>query len=974
MTSTHKNSRRLIEDWFPVNEISVESIRERAGAIPNPAPHQLHVWWARRPLATSRATIAASLLSSPPASSEFYELLGTHPGIVDEQRNIDAAKIQGLRLKQGFSKSRSFTHNLSETDREWLHQNLVTDNPVVLDITAGGGSIPFEAGRLGFRTIANELNPVAGLILRATCEWPQKHGWELQEHFQEVRDRFLDKVRELTGDIYPEEPQPKEMPGSQNNSNVRAKRYAQTYLFARTLTCPSCEGTIPLSPTWRLDSKGTGIRLIPDTSSRTCSFEIVTEATQHSTPTKPPKVERATCPYPDCGATTPAKYIPQEAQAGRLGHQLYCIIYRDTWITLTKSGHPSKRPKTSRGFRIATPEDDNTDLVKARLAEMEELWEKDNTLPTEEVQNGDKTKTLLDYEMPRWRDIFSARQLLAHGYCVQAFQDLVDEDQATGKLDEVRKATWCYVALAIDKLINNNSLLCRWHPNRQVVAGTFDSHDFGMKWSYSEMAIAIEGMGLEWALNDLDDCLKHLIRMSGHQQEETPNRHLMAPSQSTPHTALPSEITIGPAQDTDIPTASIDAIVFDPPYHRNVNYAELSDFFYVWLKRTAGQVLKDNFLTRHLTDRVNEAIASPARFRQQAKDGPLSAARLATKDYENKMADIFRECRRVIKPDGIMTVMFTHKDTDAWDALTVALIESGFGITRTWPVKTEAESAINIMDRASARSTILLVCRPRTPNPTPEPWHVVESRIAQAVRDDIPTLESYGLSPVDQYLAAFGPALQVISEHWGTERAVANPDRRPPEDEFAVTPTDALQVARREVLAHRTREISQWWAESAGDPVTRFYILTQDGAGAATIPFDEANLFARAIGLDLSSNEARRVLVSKGDKVTLKSARDRLAENIISPQRPAQTALDQVHTAIAITDRHDSAAALEWLNMQHHNPQGSEFKGTMEALMRVTKPGHEDLRPATNLWRLLYEDAPPVQMGLLDALAENDAA
>ena len=493
-----------------------------------------------------------------------------------------------------------------------------------------------------------------------------------------------------------------------------------------------------------------------------------------------------------------------------------------------------------------------------------------------------------------------------------------------------------------------------------------------MKWSYAEMAIAIEGLGLEWALDDLGDCIKQLVRMTGHQQEEPSNGKLMNLGQEQTFTAPPSQVTIGPAQDTDLPSASVDAIIFDPPYHNNVNYAELSDFFYVWLKRTAGYVLGDSLLTPHLTDKVNEAIASPARFREQAQGSGKSASALATRDYENKMAEIFRECRRVIKPDGIMTVMFTHKSTDAWDALTVALIESGFGITRTWPIKTEAESAINIMDRAAARSTILLVCRPRTDNPTPEPWHIVESRIAQAVRADIPTLQDYGLSPVDQYLAAFGPALQVISEHWGTERAVSNPDR--PDDEFAVTPTDALQVARREVLAHRTREISQSWAESGGDLATRFYILAQDGGGAATIPFDEANLFARAIGLNLSSNEASRILIAKGDKVTLKSARDRLAENIISPQRPAQTALDQVHTAIAITDRHDSAAALEWLNMQHHNPQGAEFRGTMEALIRVTKPGHEDLRPATNLWRLLYEDAPPVQMALLDALAETNNA
>ena len=966
MASTHTNSRRLIEDWFPVNEISIEAIRERAAASALPPLNWLHVWWARRPLATSRAAAAASLLSGPPASSEFYGILGTHPGIVDEQQNLDEAKIQGLRLKQGFSKPRAFTHNLSETEREWLHQNLVTDNPVVLDITAGGGSIPFEASRLGFRTIANELNPVAGLILRATCEWPQKYGWELRENFQDVKRRFLERVEELIQGLYPDEPTPNL---SQGHDASETRRQTQACLFARTITCPSCEGTIPLSPNWRLDSKGTGIRLVPDTTSGTCSFEIVTRASDQS----PGTVSRAkaTCPYPTCGATTPTGYISTEAQAGQLGHQLYCIIYRDSWYPTTKSRRLSKRPKTARGFRVPRPDDDNTAEVHTRLAELAELWEQDNILPTEEVPHGDDHRPH-QYGMPRWRDMFSPRQLLAHGYCVQAFHDLVDKDRDAGKLDENRKAAWCYLALAIDKLINTNSLHSRWHPNRQVVAGTFDRHDFGMKWSYAEMPIADQGWGLEWAVNDVDDCLRQLIQMSGHQQENPSKGKLMDMGQGETLTAPPSRVIIGPAQDTDLPSASVDAIVFDPPYHNNVNYAELSDFFYVWLKRTAGYALGNSLLAPYLTDKVNEAIASPARFRVQAQESAKSASALATRDYENKMAEIFRECRRVIKPDGIMTVMFTHKSTDAWDALTVALIESGFGITRTWPVKTEAESSIHIMDRAAARSTILLVCRPRTDNPTPEPWHVVESRIAQAVRADIPTLQDYGLSPVDQYLAAFGPALQIISEHWGTERAVSNPNR--PDDEFAVTPTDALQVARREVLNHRTREISQSWAESTGDPVTRFYILAQDGTGAAAIPFDEANLFARAIGLDLSSNEARRILVAKGDKVTLKSARDRLAENIISPQRPAQTALDQVHTAIAITDRHDSAAALEWLNMQHHNPKGPEFKGTMEALVRVTKPGHEDLRPATNLWRLLYEEAPPVQMALLDAFAETNAA
>ena len=969
MASTPTQSRRLIEDWLPINEISIEAIREGGALAGHPPVNQLHVWWARRPLIASRATVAASILPEDANRAEFISNIGTSPDVVTARQRMDEVKATGQWSNIPFPNKRSFLHN-----PEFLTKAL-NDVPTILDITAGGGSIPFEAGRLGLKTIANELNPVAGLILRATCEWPQKHGWELLDHFQDVKGRFLGRVRELTTDLYPEEPQPEAEPGNQQNSNVRAKRYAQTYLFARTVTCPSCEGTIPLSPNWRLDSKGAGIRVVPDTTSGTCSFEIVTRTYDQS----PGTVSRAkaTCPYPNCGATTPAGYISTEAQAGRLGHQLYCIIYRDTWKTKTKSGRDSKRPKTARGFRVPISDGGNTAKVDTRLAKLAELWERDDILPNEEIFRGDKTATPLDYGMPRWRDMFSTRQLLAHGYCVQAFHDLVDEDRDAGKLDGNRKAAWCYVALGVDKLMNRNSLLSRWNPNKgkETVEATFDSHDFGMKWSYAEMAIAIEGLGLEWALNDLDDCLKELIQMAGHQRNETPNGELMPVGSDETVIALPSKVTVGPAQDTDLPPASVDAIVFDPPYHNNVNYAELSDFFYVWLKRTAGYVLGNSMMSPHLTDKVNEAIASPARFREQAQGSGKSASALANRDYENKMAEIFRECRRVIKPDGIMTVMFTHKSTDAWDALTVALIESGFGITRTWPVKTEADSSIHIMDRAAARSTILLVCRPRADNPTPEPWHVVESRIAQAVRADIPTLQDYGLSPVDQYLAAFGPALQVISEHWGSERAVSNPDR--PDDEFAVTPTDALQVARREVLAHRTREISQSWAESTGDPVTRFYILAQDGGGAATIPFDEANLFARAIGLDLSSNEARRILIAKGDKVTLKSARDRLAENIISPQRPAQTALDQVHTAIAITDRHDSAAALEWLNMQHHNPQGTEFKGTMEALIRVTKLGHEDLRPANNLWRLLYEEPPPVpptQMSMLDPNLEPNAA
>ncbi len=970
-------SRRLIENWLPINEISVEGIRERAGAVPNPAPHQLHVWWARRPLAPSRAAVAASLLNADADQSDFYDLMGTYAGIHHDAQRIAAANAANSKT-EGYANKRAFTHNLSPEEARWFRENLAVENPVVLDVTAGGGSIPFEAGRLGLNTIANELNPVAALILRATCQWPQQYGNALLSEYQQVSARFQERVKELLDGVYPElEPlDPKDIPdgfsfdpppGKNFSRIVRHQRYAQTYLWCRTIQCPSCQREIPLSPNWRLDAKGAGIQLLPDSDKGICQFRVVYQASEQSGGTV--KGGIATCPYPTCGNTTPKGYLAQEAQAGRMDNRLYCVIYRDQYWTLNKNGKENARPKTVRTFKVARPIDGDMGPIQAWLSEVRPQWDDANILPNETVNPGDKTDTLLQYGVFRWNSIDNLRQELAHGYCVQAFRELVDADKSAGLLDDTRKAAWGYIALALDKMVARNCLLSVWDSGTNKVAGTFASHDFGMKWSSGEMRVTIEGMGLEWAADDMGDCIAKLVEMSGHTEPNPDNGALIQSGEPAAAIAPSSRIITGPAQDLDLPTGSIDAIIFDPPYHNNVNYAELSDFFYVWLKRTAGYVFPEYFQP-YLTDKVNEAIASPARFREQARGGGQSAGRLATEDYQDKMAAIFQECHRVIKPAGIMTVMFTHKSTAAWDAITIALIEAGFCITRTWPIKTEAESSLNIRDRAAARSTILLVCRPLERNRYPEPWHIVESRIVRAVQADIPRLQSYGLSPVDLYLAAFGPALQVISENWGAERAVANPARR--EDEFAVTPGDALEVARREVIAHRTREISERWADSTVDPLTRFYILAQDGAGAAVIPFDEANLFARAMGVDLTSPEARRILTKQGDKVTLKSAQDRMAENLISEQRPAQSLLDQAHTAMALTHRQGSAAAAEWLQMQGHQPQSPEFKGTLEALIRVARPGHPDLSPGSSLWQFLYADPTPrPQQGVLLGMGED---
>ena len=310
------------------------------------------------------------------------------------------------------------------------------------------------------------------------------------------------------------------------------------------------------------------------------------------------------------------------------------------------------------------------------------------------------------------------------------------------------------------------------------------------------------------------------------------------------------------------------------------------------------------------------------------------------------MRRIFAECRRIIKDDGIMTIMFTHKTTDAWDALTVGIIEAGFRITATWPVKTESDASLNIRDRAAARSTILLACRPKTGQSAgSSSWEQLEQEVATTVRARLPQLEEYNLRPLDIYLASFGPALEVISNSWPIRRELANPLR--PSDPFAVTPNDALQVARREVFAARRRRISNLWANNPGDPLTEFYILSQDSAGSATIPFDEANMVARCIGLELGDDPARQIYEKKGSNINLLTGKRRFEQGKISPNAPSIRNIDRVHTAIALAGNADVNTAIDWCQM-HGFHNDAPFKGTLEAPAAGDAAGRPGLETGTH--------------------------
>jgi putative DNA methylase len=965
--------RRLIEEWLPIAALGEESLRERRSMTALPPTYYLHVWFARRPLVASRAAILASLLPADASHADFLHAIGVHGDPVAAKERIASAKensdpITGKRQDLGadpYGYPRAFT----------FLPDPIEQTATVLDPTAGGGSIPFEAARLGCDVIANDLNPVAALLLKATVEFPLQFGAKLLSRYNQLGRRFRQLAEPRFASLFPAE-----------DRNVTT---VDGYLWARTVTCPYCGGLVPLSPNWRLTSDGVGVRLVPikANGSRRIRFEIVRHPSDHGTGTV--KDGTGLCPFPDCNRTIDSDEIKRQAQAGEMGHQLYAVVFKEeVEVPKPKGG---TKVKVVRGFRAPKPEDDVDQLLKERFAAKLPEWQARNIVPDEELAPGHKTDEPRRSGAYHWRDLFNSRQLFGHCTSVEVFHDLVEElrEEGGGQLTEVDRAGLVYICFAIDKLLNYNSLMSVWMSTREVVANTFNRHDFAFCWSYAELAPTIAGVGYDWAVEQTGKSLRELIGLSGHPTD-LKNPSLFAPV-ARPVPAI--KISCGSGDTLPLPATSIDCVVMDPPYYDNVMYAELADFFYVWLKRTAGLLYPELF-TSYLSDKDSEAVANPAKFKGQ-KGG---AKNLAGRDYQERMASIFREQRRVLKPNGIMTVMFTHKAKGAWDALATGLIDAGFVITASWPINTEAEGSLHIREKNAAKSTIFLVCRQRgeiSVDAEPRYWEEVEPLVANKVREKVKLFQDAGMVGVDLYLACFGPALEVFSREWPLRRGTARPEptRRQRElfeekfDPYAVRPEDALDAARREVKSWRLQQLTTVKRQHHLDPLTEWYLLAWDTFRAVRFDADEALKLARVIGLDFDKQVCKVVCEKKGDSVILWDSRTRQNSGKLGHAGP-EVMLDTLHW-LAITVREQNTGAGKSLLERARLLDDPTLKTALEAMLRVLpqsapepKKGAvslagfaADFRALESLRKLAYEgDIPPAPMQTVIALtaAEED--
>lgn len=894
---TSGRARRLIEEWLPIAEIGIESLRERTPMTPFPAPNRLHVWWARRPLVASRAAILASLLPEDADRHKFMHALGIHGDPVAAKIRIAEATKNNERLgKEAYGYPRAFTFKPTHADQEYLRK-LRGDGgpPRILDSTAGGGSIPFEAIRLGCEAIGNDLNPVAWLILKTTVEFPARFGTDLHERVHQLGQIFAGRCRERLARFYPPEPMPDCVPDG--------------YLWARTVSCPYCGGLVPLSPNWRLNNQGVGVRLLPRVAGehRRCEFEIVDKLSDQSPGTV--KGGDGLCPYPDCGRVIDGDDIKAQAQAGRMGEQLYAVVYTERKVVgRTAAGKP--RIKKHRGFRAPRPEDDVSEAVQKALAEKMPDWQAKGIVPDEERYIGPADRAGL-YGVKHFTDMFSPRQLLGHCTSVEVFHELVAECGGAGQLSELDKAALTYIALGLDKMLNYNARMVRWHANREVVAGVFDRHDFAFLWSYAEMAPTITGLGYDWVIRQTGKALQELVTLAGHDDPDSSGngqQHFSPPAYEPP----PITITCDSADHlAHVADGSVDAVVLDPPYYDNVMYAELADFFYVWLKRTAGLLFPEPF-TSYLTDKDREAVANPAKFKDFGKvRGSGGAKKRANRDYQQRMQAVFAEARRTLKPDGIMTLMFTHKASGAWDALAKGLVDAGFVITASWPVNTEAEGSLHIKDKNAAKSTIFLVCRPRPDRAEGADqtyWEDVEPQVKNVVLERVREFQEAGIGGVDLYLSCFGPALQVFSEHWPMIRGRAAQRPMPAKgaqfkliedeewDPYAVRPEDALMAARAAVKQWRLEQIATLQRKAHLDPVTEFFVLAWDAFKSPQFPCDEALKLARVVGVNFDEKLRGRILEVKQGDVILWDSVMRAKKGAIGSVK-SDVMLDALHRA-----------------------------------------------------------------------------
>lgn len=824
-------NKKLIEVALPLEAINAESAREKS--IRHGHPSTLHLWWARRPLATARAVIWASLVDDPSSHPELFP--------TEEEQNAERQRLFAI-LQRLVEWENSNDEQLLQEARAEIAKYTDHAPLALLDPFAGGGAIPLEAQRLGLEAHAHDLNPVAVMINKAMIEIPPRFAGLAPVHPQEQKSVRTDgawkgakglaedvryygewmkqEAFRRIGHLYPKVKVPAEQGGGE--ATVIA------WIWARTVKCPNpaCGCEMPLASSFVLSKKkGKEAWVEPqiDYIKKQISYKV-----NHGLGTIPasPKISRGAkfkCAL--CGETTLDDYIKQESKEGRMGASLIAVVAEG------KEGRIYLSPDAEQSLTAA--------CVKPA-----------NGYPEQELPYDPRNIWCVNYGLNTYDKLFTNRQLTA----LTTFSDLVAEARQLAEQDAVAagmkddhiplseggsgaraygEAVSVYLAFAVDKAANLWSSLCGWMNDRGAFRETFARQAIPMTWDYAEAnPFSDFGGNFIMFINRCSDTVSNLpyIGMGGNTKQ------------------------FDAQSDCGLRNVVVST---DPPYYDNIGYADLSDFFYVWMRRSLKSVYPDFFRTL-LVPKAEELVATPYRFE--------GSAERAKEFFEDGMLCACRQIYQYAREDVPVTIYYAYKQSDTesdeesskvasagWETMLTAIIRAGFVITGTWPVRTESPGRTIAQGTNALASSIVLVCRKR---PQDAPQTTRRNFVAELKRELRPALQKLqrsNIAPVDLAQSAIGPGMGVYSKY------------------ARVLEADGTDMTVRGALQIINQELDVYFNEQDGDldANSRFCVELYMQSAFNDIKFGDADTLARAKNTSVAQLVAKGMLFAQKGSVHL---------------------------------------------------------------------------------------------------------
>lgn len=820
-------NRKLVEVAIPLSAINTESDTDKRTHDGHIST--LHTWWARRPLPMARAMVAASLITD------------------DDDRHVVNDHIAQAMPTKGILRNSSVG---------WLRRRIRDEYPSgakVLDCFAGGGAIPLEAMRLGCDTTSLDLNPVAHLIQRAGLEFPQRFAavegrssYELSKDVRTWAERVAAETKAVVDHHYPC------VPG--------ASTPAPYYFWVRTMPSPdpNLSYDVPILSS-RLLAEGRRNAWVTTEITEDGVDINVHQGTPPDDPTLKEGFESAgsvTCPI--SGITAPQRDVKAHGKRTGFGYRLYAVCDVDGPRRTYRNPDPVEMegPKTAATAR----------------AELDGGEHPDGTplIPDESVDAiAYRNLQFLPYGYATWQSLFTDRQLVLYTTLTQKIREAREAMVAEGMEPDRATAVATYLAFALDKVADRNSAFSSWQTGGEKIRGTFPGQTVQMRWDFCENYPFRTGSG-SW-----DDAVTAVCKVIDHCSNTGVG---------------PARVVRGDAQAMPFADEEFDAVLIDPPYYFSVMYSDLSDFFYVWLKRSVGHLYPEHFQTRW-TPKSQEVV--------QNRCAPGMSGYISEDEFDRRLGASLSEVTRVVKRNGVVAIVFAHTEVKAWEKLLRALRVADLSVTTSWPIRSEMKGRPVAHVKAALGSSVVLVCRPnRTAGDAF--YDEIEADLNRVISERLDTFETMGLQGADYFVSAIGPAFEVFARYRSVTRLSGE----------EVSIADLMELARKAVSRHAMGRLLGPDSLSLLDDRSLLYVTWRWAYLTVPIPDDEAIKLSRAFSVRLDDiTRPGGMAQQRGKTFTLLGPHERKDIRL----RPDSPIIDVLHVVTQLWDGGRIAEAVEVL-------------------------------------------------------------